>query len=52
MIILNFSGYLCGIDTPSRSVVLAVSVITLGTAATCTFTPQFSFAGDTKYSNI
>ena len=44
-VIIMLTAYLARIETPSRPVVLSVLVISAGTAATCSFTPQLSVLG-------
>jgi hypothetical protein len=44
-VIIMLTAYMARIETPSRSVVMSVMIISLGTAMTCSFTPQLSLLG-------
>lgn len=44
-VIIMLTAYVARIETPSKSVVMSVMVISLGTAMTCSFTPQLSLLG-------
>lgn len=44
-VILLFTGYLAGIDTATYSTILSVIVISIGTATTCSYTPQLHMLG-------
>ena len=44
-VIIMLTAYVVRIETPSKSVVMSVMVISLGTAMTCSFTPQLSLLG-------
>jgi len=46
VVIITF-GYLTGVDIPTMPVVYSVIVISVGIAATCTFSPQFNILGIT-----
>jgi hypothetical protein len=44
-VILMITGYLANIDIPTMPVIYSVLIIAFGTAATCSFSPEFSFLG-------
>lgn len=44
-VVIMLTAYFANIESPSRSVVYSVIVITIGTAATCSFSPEFSLIG-------
>lgn len=44
-VFIMLTGYLASIDTPTHPVILSVIVISIGTAATCSFTPQLNLLG-------
>ena len=44
-VIIMLTAYMARIETPSQSVVMSVMIISLGTAMTCSFTPQLSLLG-------
>lgn len=44
-VFIMLTGYVASIETPTNPVILAVIVISIGTAATCTFTPQLNLLG-------
>lgn len=44
-VILLLTSYLAGVEQPSEAVIFSVLVISLGTAATCSYTPEFSIVG-------
>ena len=44
-VIIMLTAYVARIETPTRPVVSSVLVISLGTAMTCSFTPQLSLLG-------
>lgn len=46
-VILMITGYVANIDIPTMPVIYSVVVISLGTAATCSFSPEFSIIGIT-----
>lgn len=47
---IAFLGYLAGIEHLKHSVMVSVAVISIGTAATCSFSPDLSLLGN-RYSN-
>jgi hypothetical protein len=44
-VVIIFFGYITGIDIPSMPIVYSVLVISVGIAATCTFSPEFNLLG-------
>mmetsp|Transcript_2777 Transcript_2777/g.2912 ORF Transcript_2777/g.2912 Transcript_2777/m.2912 type:complete len:358 (+) Transcript_2777:125-1198(+) len=44
-VIIMIVGYLARIENPSRPVILSIMVISIGTATTCSFTPQLNLLG-------
>ena len=44
-VIIMITAYLAGIEKPSKPVSISILVISVGTAATCSFTPQLSIIG-------
>lgn len=44
-VIIMLTAYIARIETPNTPVVYSILVISLGTAATCSFTPQLSLIG-------
>jgi hypothetical protein len=44
-VIIMLTGYLAKIDTVTTPVMISVLIISLGTAATCSFTPQLNMVG-------
>jgi hypothetical protein len=44
-VIIMITAYLAGIEKPSKPVIVSILVISVGTAATCSFTPQLSILG-------
>lgn len=44
-VIIMITAYLARIETPSRPTIASIVVISLGTAMTCSFTPQLSILG-------
>lgn len=44
-VIIMITAYLARIESPSKSVIVSVLIISLGTATTCSFTPELSILG-------
>lgn len=44
-VIIMITSYIFGIEYPTRPVILSVIIISIGTAATCSYTPQLSVLG-------
>lgn len=44
-VIIMITSYVFGIEYPTRPVILSVVIISIGTAATCSYTPQLSILG-------
>ena len=44
-VIIMITSYVFGIDYPTRPVIVSVIIISIGTAATCSYTPQLSILG-------
>lgn len=44
-VVIMITAYFANIESPSKSVVYSVIIITIGTAATCSFSPEFSLTG-------
>lgn len=44
-VIIMATSYIAGIEYPSQTVIVSVMVISLGTAATCSYTPNVSLLG-------
>jgi drug/metabolite transporter (DMT)-like permease len=44
-VVILFTAYIARIESPNRPVFLSILVICVGTAATCSFTPQLSLLG-------
>lgn len=44
-VIILMAGIVARIETPNQTTILSVLVISLGTAATCSFTAELNFMG-------
>eukprot|EP01038_Epipyxis_sp_PR26KG_P010455 gene10455-14043_t len=44
-VIIMFTGYFAGVETPSIAVIYSIILISIGTAATCSFSAEFSMLG-------
>jgi drug/metabolite transporter (DMT)-like permease len=44
-VVVFFTAYIAGIETLSKPVLASITIISLGTAATCSFTPEISYIG-------
>lgn len=44
-VFIMLTGYVASVDIPTTPIILAVIVISIGTAATCSFTPQLNLLG-------